>query len=380
MRVLHITPSFYPARVYGGPTESVYQLGRHLVRQGHRVSVLTTNANGPNKVLDVTTKQEVEMSGGLYVRYCRRLVPDSISPMLLRLLPSYIRCADVVHLTGAYSFPTIPTFLACHAMDKPLVWSPRGTLQRWERSFRRPTLKAIWDWVCRIVIPKKIILHVTSETEAAQSLERFPGTETALIPNGVEVPKKVEHIQTHGVLRLLYLGRIHPKKGIENLLAACRILKGSSGVVWLLSIAGGGGPRYTNHIREGIERLALSKQVTLVGEVVGDAKKKLFEKADVVVVPSFSENFGMVVAEALAHGVPVIVSKGTPWKRVEEIGCGLWVENDPQSLSDALQQIAQMPLRRMGSRGRAWMQQEFAWPCMARRMAELYESLVIHST
>jgi len=84
----------------------------------------------------------------------------------------------------------------------------------------------------------------------------------------------------------------------------------------------------------------------------------------------------MVVAEALAYGVPVIVSKGTPWKRLEEIGCGLWVDNDPESLAKSIEQMSRMPLREMGQRGREWMAKEFSWPLIAEKMTDLYKSLL----
>src|SRR5437867_10893264 len=113
----------------------------------------------------------------------------------------------------------------------------------------------------------------------------------------------------------------------------------------------------------------------MIGPVVGTAKRTLFESADVVVVPSYAESFCVVVAEALAHGVPVIASRGTPWRRVEEIGCGLWVENDPESLAVAIEQISRMPLREMGRRGREWMAKEFSWDKQAQQVLTCYKTL-----
>jgi glycosyltransferase involved in cell wall biosynthesis len=114
----------------------------------------------------------------------------------------------------------------------------------------------------------------------------------------------------------------------------------------------------------------------MVGAVEGEIKQSLFENTDIVIVPSHTENFGMVIAEALAHGVPVVASKGTPWKRVEEIGCGLWVENDPESLAKAIERMTRMPLREMGERGRKWMQNDFTWDSKAKSMIKLFRSLV----
>lgn len=375
MRVLHITPSFHPANVYGGPTRSVYQLCLALAGAGCDVRVLTTDADGPDSVLNVETDRETEMGSGLRVRYCHRVKDVSVSPALLRHLVPYVRRADVVHLMAVYSFPTIPTLLAARICGKPVVWSPRGMLQRWSGS-TRPALKTLWEQTCRRVSPERLVLHVTSEEEAVQSVKRLPGVTTALVPNGVQVPESADHVTGGGDLRVVYIGRLDPIKGIENLLSACGILNSGSSPGYSLTVAGEGAAPYVAGLRSEIERSGLSGRVAMVGNVEGEAKRELFARADVVVVPSHTENFGMVVAEALAHGVPVVASRGTPWRRVEEVGCGLWVGNDPESLAGALAAARTMPLREMGRRGREWMGREFTWPRVAEKMLGLYSGLV----
>jgi glycosyltransferase involved in cell wall biosynthesis len=192
----------------------------------------------------------------------------------------------------------------------------------------------------------------------------------ALIPNGVDVPADLDRIDRQGELRLLFIGRLDPKKGIESLLAACRLV--DSEPPWRLAIAGWGSPEYVSQLKERIHALGLENRVELVGEVLSEAKKRLFENSDVAVVPSHTENFAIVVAEALAHGVPVIASKGTPWNRLEEMKCGLWVDNDPVILADAIRNISTMPLQRMGMVGREWMQNEFSWRTVSEKMLDLY--------
>jgi glycosyltransferase involved in cell wall biosynthesis len=113
--------------------------------------------------------------------------------------------------------------------------------------------------------------------------------------------------------------------------------------------------------------------VRWVGQVEEPDKEALFQAADMVIVPSHLENFCVVVAEALAHGIPVVASRGTPWPRLESEGCGLWVDNRPESLAQAIDQIERMPLADMGKKGRAWMKSEFSWEQVGRRMLELYE-------
>ncbi len=373
MRVLHIVPSFYPAHVYGGPIQSVYHLCRYLARNGCEVKVLTTNANGRRAVLDVETNREVALAPGVDVRYCARLRPESTSTQLLRALPGYLRWADVVHLTAVYNFPTIPALAASKALRKPVVWSPRGALQRWEGSTRLKP-KAVWERVCRVVAPSGMVLHVTSDQEARESLEKLPGFEAAVIPNAVEIPDNPMRVAYDGTLRLLFLGRLHPKKGIENLLEACRLVGPRLGREWSLVIAGTGEPGYAESLRRRIEALELQDRVAMVGEVVGHEKEEALGRASMLVAPSYTENFGMVVAEGLANGVPVIAGKGMPWRRMEEIGCGLWIDNDPATLASAIHRMSRMDLDAMGAAGRRWMQREFGWDAIANKMIALYLS------
>ena len=374
LKILHVTPSFYPAVVYGGPTYSVYALCRSLAKCGQEVRVLTTDANGPDSVLDVKTSRDVTVASELRVRYCHRVADVSVSPTLLRLLGSYVSWADVVHLMAVYSFPTIPTLAACRMLGKPVVWSPRGMLQRWDGTKRR-YLKTLWEVICRSASPTRLVLHATSDEEARESQSRLPDVETVVIPNGVEIPRTITHHDGHTERRFVYLGRLHPKKGIENLLDAYKKVQQSLDITSTLTIAGEGELAYVATLRNRIQELGLSETVRMMGHVDGDAKKEFFENADVLIAPSHTENFGLVVAEALAHGVPVITSRGTPWSRVEEAGCGLWVDNDPVSLAGAMQRIHSMPLRDMGVRGREWMQREFAWDALAERMTHVYRNL-----
>ncbi|MEO7653003.1 MAG: glycosyltransferase, partial [Bryobacteraceae bacterium] len=375
MRVCQIVPSFHPAYFYGGPTHSVYHLCRQLARRGCEVRVLTTNANGPSAVVAVKSDTELTLEEGLSVRYCAETVPEKMSFRMLAQLPAYIRWADVVHLTAVYSFPVIPALALSKLFGKPVVWSPRGSLQRWKGS-TRPVLKTVWEWACGLMAPKRLALHVTSQEEAKQSTERFPSARIAMVPNGVDIPEALEHKPGRGTLRLVYLGRLHPIKGIGNLLEACSLLRQSGAQPFSLTIAGGGDPAYARTLVSRIMDLGLSTCARLAGEVSGPVKQAIFENADIVVVPSFSENFGMVVAEALAHGVPVIASDGTPWQRLKQKGCGLWVPNDARSLADAISLMSVFSLQEMGQRGREWMEQEYGWDLAAARMMAAYTSLL----
>ena len=373
-----MSPSFYPSKAYGGTIRSGYGLCRGLAQIGCDVRILTTDTDGLGRTLGVSNDREVEVDG-LRVRYCHKRLRHSVSPALLAVLPSYIQWANIVHLTAVYSFPTFPTLFFCRLFNKPVVWSPRGALQRWERS-TRVLHKWLWESICQKLAPRNnLVLHVTSQAEAEQSLKRFPKLRAVVIRNGVEVPQNLKRSASNGRLRLLYLGRLHPIKGVETLLEACGIVRRLS-PDWHLYIAGTGSPSYVDLLKSKVKELGLSEQVEFVGEVFEEKKEALFAQSDVALVPSHIENFGIVVAESLARAVPVIASKGTPWIGLETNRCGLWVDNDPESFATAIRKIRTLPLPEMGQRGREWMEKDFSWESISGEMLALYGECVRSQT
>jgi glycosyltransferase involved in cell wall biosynthesis len=147
-----------------------------------------------------------------------------------------------------------------------------------------------------------------------------------------------------------------------------------------LSVYGSGAPEYEKSLHEAAARLELLPRVRFHGPVSGAEKARALQRADICVVPSHSENFGIVVAEALAHGTPVVASTGTPWSEIEARGAGRWVSNDARSLARAIESMREADLAATGRRGREWMGQEFAWDSIAVRMHASYETLTVQRT
>jgi glycosyltransferase involved in cell wall biosynthesis len=375
VKVLHVTPAFYPATNWGGFAHSVPGLCEALTRNSDiELRVLTTDSDGPG------TRQRFSVAAfperfpaGYDVYYCRRLFGQSVSPGMLMRLWSMVRWADVVHLTATYSFPTIPTLFVCRILRKPLVWSPRGALQRWQGT-TRARAKSVWEKLCNALCdPGRVVLHVTSEEEKTESWPRIPRTQAKVIHNGISLPgRNGGRSKPNGSLRLLYLGRLHPIKGIENLLRALARVKGDV----TLSVCGDGDLSYRRSLESLVSELSLDGRVSFRGPIDETTKARQFHEADLCVVPSFKENFSMVVAESLSYGVPVIVGDGTPWKQVDQIGCGRCVPNSPDELAKAIEALGDAPLNEMGLRGRNWMQKEFGWRAVAKGMAATYKELI----
>lgn len=382
MRVLHVVPTFYPATYWGGPIFSVYGLCNALAGMSDtnvQLKVLTTDAASP-RLSDRLRVEGIPLryEPGYEVYFTRRLIAENVAPGLLVRLWRMVQWADIVHLTATYSFSTIPTLALCRLFKKPLVWSPRGALHdahRWKDSPRQG-LKRVWEYICNMLVQRdSCVFHVTSYEEGVGSRARIPRPLAVVIPNGVEIPASLPSRRwvPGNVLRLLFIGRLHPKKGIENLFRAIRL---ASDIRLVLKVCGTGEAAYVDKLQRLARDFALEKSIHFLGHLDGESKTSAFLEADVCVAPSHNENFCMVVGEALAHGVPVIASTGTPWAAIERNGCGLWVDNDPDTLANAIRRIAKMDLCAMGAAGRAWMGREFAWPPIARQMYAVYKSLV----
>jgi glycosyltransferase involved in cell wall biosynthesis len=215
------------------------------------------------------------------------------------------------------------------------------------------------------------MFHVTSESEKQATQKSFPRVSCAAIPNGVDVPPRLhaKDWKPGGLLRLLYIGRLDPKKGLENLFTAIACFKNKH---LRLTVCGTGDENYVAALRALAVAKGIATRVIFAGHVDGPAKSAAFADADVTVLPSHSENFGIVVAESLAHSVPIVTSTATPWARVSEKRCGWWIDNSARSLVDTIVQVENADLPSMGEQGRRWMEEEFAWQPIAAEMERLY--------
>ena len=286
---------------------------------------------------------------------------------------------DIIHDHGIW----LPTNHAVKVIAKkrgiPFVVHPRGMLEPWALSFRAYKKKLAWSLYQKRDLESASLFFATSTTEADNLRQLGFSQPIAVIHNGVDIPEvnfSCSSSQTVKQTRtLVFMSRIHPKKGIKHLLEAWRQLQP---VNWKLILAG---PDEDGHLQEVLdyaEKLGVSDQVEYQGIVDDDSKAKLLCAADLFILPSFSENFGVVVAEALAYGVPVISTFGSPWQGLVDNNCGWWVRAEADALAGAL--IEAMSLSdeeryEMGLRGRLYARQ-FDWSEIARETANVYRWLL----
>jgi glycosyltransferase involved in cell wall biosynthesis len=267
---------------------------------------------------------------------------------------------------------------AAHTHRVTQVVSVRGMLSPWALKRRRIRKAVLWRVRQRLDLFRATAFHATSELEVNQIRSAGFSQPIALIPNGIRVPHEMPLPDQVSHRRMLLISRLHPVKGLENLLHAFQLACSSND--WELWLAGPSETGYRESLRRLSSQLGVSQRVQFLDEVDDDEKWKLYASADRFVLPSFSENFGISIAEALAAGVPVITTTGTPWSELVPRGAGWWVEPSVQELTMALREATQMSpvdLRVMGARGRDWVRCDFVWDSVAERMCQFYQWLLL---
>lgn len=261
-----------------------------------------------------------------------------------------------------------------------LVHSLRGMLGPEALRFSRNKKRVFWLAYQRSALARADCLHATAKSELNEIRQAGMRQPVAIIPNGVNMPSigsgsiKASERQERTVLSL---GRIHPKKGLDTLIRAWAGLE-RNWPNWKLNIVG---PDEGGH-RQQLERMSRELRLERVffdGPLRQEAKTAAYADADLFVLPSLNENFAITVAEALAHGVPVISSKGAPWSGLVENRCGWWVDQGTAPIREALHEamgLSPDQLGVLGANGREWVQRDFSWDRVASDMVRVYRWLV----
>jgi glycosyltransferase involved in cell wall biosynthesis len=364
---------------------SVHGLCRALAARGHDVHVYTTSVDGARDS-DVPYAEPVRIDGVTvhYFRskHLRRLYR---APDLGRAVRAHVGEFDIVHTHAVFLWPLWAAARAAERAGVPYVVSPRGMLERDLIDRKSALLKGVWiAAIERHNLERASAIHVTSAREADQAAAlglRLP--RVTEIPNGVTVDDAGGEV-TPAIARViggsryvLFLGRLNWKKGLDRLIGALALVAEAR-----LVIAGHDEDGYRSVVEALAAARGVAGRIVFTGEVGGADKSALLRHATVLVLPSYSENFGNVVIEAMAAGCPVIVSQDVGLaSMVARCGVGLAVRGDAGSLAGAIGELLRDEPRRrqMGERGRAVARDEFSWPSVAARMEQLYASLLPHT-
>jgi glycosyltransferase involved in cell wall biosynthesis len=370
------------SRYAGGLYTAVRRLWGELADRGWVVDV--------HSLRDAKSEEDRPGWGALRVHYHRRIGPHRFgySPTLLSGVGASVQEGRraggrvLIDSHGLWMFNDLAGYRAQRELQVARVVHPHGMLEAGAlRHSRAVKALARLVWQASSLREATALRATSVQEEASFRAAGYQGA-VLVIPNGIDVPRQDAKRQEDGsassTRRLLFLGRIHPIKGLPVLLQAWGQLANRF-PDWQLCIAGPDDHGHQQELKALAVRLGVEKRCDFVGPVYDSAKESLLRQAALLVLPSHSENFGLVVAEALAAGMPVVTTTGTPWGRVEEKGCGWWVEPEVGPLTSALTTALSQPassLRAMGLRGRAWMAAEFSWSAIAAVADEAFRRVL----
>jgi glycosyltransferase involved in cell wall biosynthesis len=366
LKLLHLVPHI--DKEAAGPSYSVPRLCQSLAACGNEVELSCLAARG--EIAGV--RLDIHRQWRLFGRF-------AISTSLTSALSDRARSIDVVHNHSLWSMVNIAAGLVVPGKGAKLVTSPRGTLSAWALNRSSGIKRVLWP-LQRRVLKRADLIHATSEVEYQEIRALGFTAPVAIIPNGIDIPESRGNPlrgSDAGERTLLFLSRIHPKKGLDVLLHAWAKLQDRH-PGWRLVIAGTGEGAHIQELKALATKLDVQR-VEFPGAFYGDAKSRAYLRADLFVLPTHSENFGMVVAEALAHGCPAVVSLGAPWAGLQSQACGWWVANDVETLFATLDTALRTPtskLASMGERGRKWMERDFGWTAVGQKMDATYQWLI----
>ena len=290
---------------------------------------------------------------------------------------------DIVHCHGLWLFPSLVDLSIKRSLNTPYVISPRGMMDPWalkNSAWKKKIIGYIFE---NRHLRNATCIHALCQSEANSIRAYGLKNPIAVLPNGIDLPDQQEFalppwhgVIEHGSKVLLYLGRLHPKKGLPNLLAAWKqVQEKTTGVDWILAIAGWSQGGHEQELKDRATALRLEQNVIFVGSQFGEGKAACYHHADAFVLPSFSEGLPMVILEAWAHGLPVLM---TPQCNITEgfaANAALSMTPDVESIVAGLEKLMKMSEREraaMGARGKQLVRGTFSWSTIAAQMIEVY--------
>ena len=351
MRICLVSSSFYPATFYGGPISATWDLSKKLASKGVEIYVSTTNANGSNK-LDVERNMFLKKQDNFFVKYYNEQISNKISFAFIFGIWNDIKKSDVVYIQYLFHYTVIFSLLFSVLQNKKIIICPRGCLAIQCLRYKLKYLKKLWLYLLIRPLYKSVIWQASSYLEKEDIERNFSKARVEIINDGVDFDS-FQDFQKISKELLLYkftkqkfetvsnlffsMGRLHKMKRFDVLIDAfSKFLEKNKNAKLLIA---GGDDGEKEHLEQKISKLRISNSVFLIGEMGFIDKKLLLNNCDYFTLASEFESFGIVVAEALACGKPIVLSNKAPWKDLEINNCGILADNDIESFFNAFVKI-----------------------------------------
>lgn len=370
MKILHVVGGLDPNA--GGPSRSVAGLCKSLCEVGCSVALFVHDTKGLAQV-DIG---DCEVFKGHGFSAAKGVWRDDFIKAVNAWNP------DLVHMHGIWSLFMHEDVKVCKARGIPYIIAPRGSLDAW--SLRQKWLKkllALWLYQRRDLYGA-VAIHTTAESETKYA--RAQGCSQYIIqcPNGVNLPVALppEERPQCGVLRALFLSRMSEKKGALDLVEAWGRVRPVNWVCEFVYTVGNERDRqYEARVKRRVSELSLDDVMIFTGAMSDEGKWKAYRRSNAFILPTYTENFGIVIAEALYAGVPVLTTKGSPWSGLIKNECGWWTDIGISAIAEGLRELAKTSrevLKEMGLRGHDYVAREFNWATIANQMKHEYASLL----
>lgn len=281
---------------------------------------------------------------------------------------------DLIHCNGVWLAGTRITRQVARNLGIPYLVSPHGHLQPWAMGNKPWKKKLAWRMYGKRCVNDAALIHAASELERDGACNLGINRPTATIPNIVQYPDHWPEPASDSDTRrtCLYLSRIHPSKGLLDLVAAWKNVRPPG---WRVLIAGPDEGGHLSQVESAVACAGLQSDFQFIGAVPYAERWRWYRRADLYVLPTYSENFGIGVAEALGAGTPAITTHAAPWRMLERANCGWWIAPGPEALMQALKQActcSDVERKAMGERGQSQVQERFAPPMVSRSMLDVY--------
>ena len=350
----------------GGPSRSVPMLVKGLAELGVDITLMTIRSKDMNThALEGTTAKLKVLEPSFSKKDIAKYLADEKF--------------ELIQIQSMWDLPYHKVMVEARRLGIPYVVTPRGMLEPWSLSQKKLKKKLAWWLYQRNDVQKSACVFSTAKMEAEHVSELGITTCKAVIPNGIETDAYPCKSSVDGVRKqVLFLSRIHVKKGIEILFEAWKRVA-SAFPDWQLQVIGNGDTEYIHTLEMKVESLGLKDSINILPPVFGEAKIKVYQESALFCLPSFSENFGMVIAEAMSCGTPVITTTNCPWNILNDTKTGWCIDLNVDNLERALRDAMAMnptDLYEMGQKASKLIYENFDYRSVTRKTLRLYEWLL----
>lgn len=350
----------------GGPSRSVPMLAKGLAELGVDITLMTIRSENMNTyALEGTTAKLKVLSPSFSKKEIAKYLAEERF--------------DLIQIQSMWDLPYHKVMVEARRLGIPYIATPRGMLEPWSLSQKKWKKKLAWWLYQRNDVQKSVCVFTTAKMEADHVGNLGITTRKAVIPNGIETDSYPCKTSIDVVNKqVLFLSRVHVKKGIEILFDAWKLIH-SEFADWQLFVVGNGEDEYIQSLENRVERLGLKDSIRILPPVFGNDKTRIYQESALFCLPSFSENFGLVIAEAMSCGTPVITTTDCPWDILNETNTGWCIDLSVDNLERAFREALSMSpaeLYDMGQRASKLIFDNFDYRSVTRKTLRLYEWLL----